>query len=439
MKQKGLLIAAAVLVALSGLVYWAKKNPKTEESSTTDTSVKLANLPADQIQQITLHKKDATPVVLKKENGKWLIASPEQLAADQDAVNSITNALSPLNADRVIDEKPASTDQFGLTTPSLTVDITSKGGKTEQIQFGEEGPTGSIVYAKHGSDPKIYAVSTSVRSSFDKTVNDLRDKRLLTFDSDKLTSIELFAKKQNFQFGKNNQNEWQIVKPRPYRADSFQVEELLRQLRDAKLDASTSTDDAKKAAAAFATGQPIAAAKTTDAAGTQTLEVRKNKDDYYVRSSVVKGIYKVANDLGAGLDKSVDDFRTKKIYDFGFNDPTKLEVRNGSVVTTYQKSGEAWKSNGKTYDSSSVQAAIDKLRDLSASKFVEEGYTSPSLDIAITSNDGKRMEKVGFAKSGDHYIAKRENELALYEVETKSIEELQKSISEIKVATSQKK
>ncbi len=45
-------------------------------------------------------------------------------------------------------------------------------------------------------------------------------------------------------------------------------------------------------------------------------------------------------------------------------------------------------------DSTSVQALIDKLRDLSASKFVESGFTTPQVEITVVSNDGKRTEKV---------------------------------------------
>ena len=41
------------------------------------------------------------------------------------------------------------------------------------------------------SDPKVYAVASSAKTSFDKTENDLRDKKLLTFSSEKLTSVEL--------------------------------------------------------------------------------------------------------------------------------------------------------------------------------------------------------------------------------------------------------
>ncbi len=46
---------------------------------------------------------------------------------------------------------------------------------------------------------------------FDKGLNDLRDKRLLTFDQGQLTRIDLAEGKTNIEFGKNAQNEWAIV------------------------------------------------------------------------------------------------------------------------------------------------------------------------------------------------------------------------------------
>ena len=214
--------------------------------------------------------------------------------------------------------------------------------------------------------------------------------------------------KSDIEFGKNNQNEWQILKPKPYRADSFQVEELLRKLTDAKMDLSGNSADTKKADASYSGGQRVATAKVSDAAGTQTLEVRKNKDDYYAQSSVVKGIYKISADLGKQLEKPLDDFRNKKVFDFGFSDPTKIEVQQGDTAKVYEKSGQDWKLNGKVTDPRSVQAFIDKLRDLSANKFLESGFTTPLLTVTVTSNVASAL-KAAFAKSANDYIARREN------------------------------
>ena len=65
-------------------------------------------------------------------------------------------------------------------------------------------------------------------------------------------------------------------------------------------------------AAEFAHATPVATAKLTGDSGTQTLEVRQNKDDYYAKSSAVVGTYKVDSTVGQALNKKVDDFRSKK-------------------------------------------------------------------------------------------------------------------------------
>jgi hypothetical protein len=439
MKPRNLLIAAVLLAALSGVVWWAKKHPQASPTSSSSTSSpKLAEIPDAQIQSIDLKKRDAAAVNLERQNGKWVITAPEAYAADQDAASSVASSLNPMTADSVVEDNPADPGKYGLKTPSLTVTVHEKNGKTAEILFGDDVPAGSLVYARMNSSPKVYAVSSSVKTSFDKSVNDLRDKRLLTFDSNKLTRADLISGKSDIEFGKNNQGDWQILKPQPYRADSFQVEELLRKLTDAKMDLAGSADDAKKAASGFASGHPVATVKVTDSSGTQSLDVRKNKDDYYAQSSVVKGAYKVSSDLGKELEKPLDDFRNKKIFDFGFSDPTKIEVQgsNGKVLT---RSGTDWKMNGKTMDPGTVQALIDKLRDLSASKFVTSGFTTPEFSATITSNDGKRVEKAEFAKVADGYIARRENEPALYQLDAKSVNDVLDASKAIKPAAPAKK
>src|SRR5262249_53709603 len=149
-----------------------------------------------------------------------------------------------------------------------------------------------------------------------------------------------------------------------------QVEELTRKLKDAKMDLGTTVDDQTKTASAFAAATPIAAVKVTDASGTQELQIRKNKDDYYAKSSVVAGVYKVTSDLGQGLDKNVDDFRNKKLFDFGYDEPSKIEMHDGSKSYFLTKGGQDWwGSDGKKMDDFTVQSLVDKVRELSATKF----------------------------------------------------------------------
>jgi hypothetical protein len=162
------------------------------------------------------------------------------------------------------------------------------------------------------------------------------------------------------------------------------------------------------------------------------LDIRKNKDSYYAKSSVVAGVYKVDGDLGQAVDKGLDDFRAKKLFDLGYDDPNKIEMHIGAKAYFLTRNGADWWSNGKKMDPASVEEFVGKLRDLAASKFVESGFSSPTIQITLTSDDGKRAENISIAKSGDSYIGKREGEATLYYLDSSSLDALQKSADEIK-------
>ncbi len=444
MRGRGLAAAAVVLAALVGLLYWSNHRKAPDESkSSADTAPKILSLNESDITKIDLKKKDGREVVLaRNSSGKWDMTQPKPLPVDQDAVSSMLSTLASLNSDRLVEDKASNLNQYGLTQPALTVTLTQKNGKTRELLIGDDTPTGSAAYAKLENDPRIFTLASYSKTSIDKGPTDLRDKRLLTVDSDKITRLELIdrakGKSQDIEFGRDKDT-WQIVKPKPLRADGLQVEELVRKIKDAKMDTGVSDEDAKKAAAAFASGSPLATVKVTGPSGTEELQVHKNKDDYYAKSSVVEGVYKVPNDLGTGLDKGLDDFRNKKLFDFGFTDPNKIEMQDGAKSYSFTKSGENWLSNGKKMDATSVQSFLDKLRDLSATSFADSGFTTPVITITVTSNDGKRVEKVLISKNGAKYIAQRENEPSLYELDAKTVEDLERSAGDVKPAVAAKK
>src|SRR5450631_1691988 len=389
MKPKGLLIAVVLLAVLGGLTWWSNKSQADKAKTPTDTATKLLTIADDQFQEIKIKKVTDEILDLKRENGKWRMIAPVAMAADQDAVASMVSALANLNADKVVEEKAADLKPYGLDRPTLDVQRVRKDGKTDHLLIGDDTLNGSGAYAK------LVTVGTATKTSLDKRPDDLRDKRLLTFDSEKLSRVELTAKGPAIEFGKNGQNEWQIVKPRPLRADGSAVDGLVTKLKDAKMDLAE-TEAAKK----FAAAGNVATVTVTDAGGTQTIEVRRDKDkNVFAKSSAVEGLYKINGDLADALEKSMDDFRNKKLFDFGFSDPSRVEVQGKG----YTKAGDKWTANGKNMDNLSVQTLIDKLRDLAATKFAEKGGGEPVVVASVVSNSGKRNEKVSITKLGTQF------------------------------------
>jgi hypothetical protein len=445
MNLRSLIVAAVILAGLTGALYWSEHHkPADTTEASANVPVKILTLKEADISKFDL-KKNGTEQVGGERNsaGQWQITSPMPLPADQSAVSSLLGTFSSFNSERLVEEKANNLAPYGLDAPKLEVALTERDNKTQRLLLGDNTPAGNGIYAKLDGDPRVFTIPGYDKTSIDKSANDLRDKRLVTVNPVKISQVDLVAKKQEMAFGRNK-DEWQIVKPKPLRADGTQVDELVRALTDAKIELPPSgtpgpdtqgSNDQKKMAAAFASATPVAVAKVTAESGTQELQVRKSKDDYYAKSSAVEGIYKVPSTLGQALDKNLEDFRNKKLFDFGSDDLNKIEIHDGSKASFLTRSGEDWWSgSAKKMDAGSVQDLIDKIRDLSASKFVDSGFTASLIDLTVTSNDGKRVEKVAISKAGEIYIARRENDPALYQLDSKAVDDLVKSEADLKPA-----
>lgn len=424
-----------MLAGLAAVLWWSNRQEKAKEGKpTADAPPKILALGTDTIQRIEIRHRGEDPVILRLNGSQWEMTSPK-LAVDSSAVSAITSAAASVDAERVVDPNVSDLKAYGLAPAAIEVDFGTKNGKTSKLLIGDNTPAGSAVYAKLDGDPRLFTMATYSKTAFDKEAKDLRDKRLLPFTQDKLSRIEITAQKQTYEFVKKGESEWQIVKPKAMRADSTQTDDLVRQLNGAQMDLSGVQDD-KKNATAFNSAPMLAIAKVTDQDGTKTLEIRKVKDDYYAKSSAVDGIYKVSKIVADAVDKPVDNYRNKKLFDFGFSDPTHIEVADGGKTSVFDKSGETWMSGGKKMDTTSVQAFSDRLRDLSATKFADSGFTTPAVTVTVVSNQGKLREKVEIAAapSGGNFLARRDGDASFYELEAGVVKDLRQAVGDVREA-----
>jgi Domain of unknown function (DUF4340) len=431
MKFRGLLIAVAVLLALGGVLYWSNhhKPAETTTASSPTPSPTLLKFDSASATQVSLAGKGSAPIILAKGNeDQWEIAAPQPYPADQDAVASLLGSLSKLDADRVVEDKASDLKPYGLDNPSLTLDITLANHADHKLLLGDDTPAGSDVYAMLAGDPRVFTVASYTKTSVDKGLSDLRDKRLITLQPDKVSRVVFDKKGQAIEFARAKVG-WQILKPNPMRADAFVVDEFVRSVTSARMDLNANEND--HAASDFAQAAPLATVTLTGDQGTQTLNVRKNKDNDFAKSSAVEGAYKVDASVGTSLDKNLDDFLNKKLFDFGFEPPSKLALHSGAKSWFFTHSGNDWWSNGKKMDNAAVESLVEKLRDLSATSFPTSGFSTPDFEVTVTSSDGKKSEKVLIAKSG---IAKLDHEAELYQLPASTVADLTSSADALKPA-----
>ena len=105
MRLARLLIAAAVLAGLGGLVYWSNRSEEAKAGRPDPKAApKILELKEADIRQIEIrHHEGETTVVKKDDAGKWSITAPQPLAADQTAVATTSVSLSV----RAVSRSPA--------------------------------------------------------------------------------------------------------------------------------------------------------------------------------------------------------------------------------------------------------------------------------------------------------------------------------------------
>lgn len=442
MKQNPLLIAVLVLVVLGGVVYYTRENPPDPESD----AVPLVRVSEADVRKVTVLKPSGETIVVERQAGQpWTFGAGVSVPADDSAINLMVTNLASLDASRVVQEQTADWAPYGLTGDGrLRVTMETTEGNPKSIIFGEDTPTGSAVFARLDGDPRLFTAFSYARDNFDKTVFDWRDKRLLRVDPDSTTTVSLDIGTRHFQFAKDV-GRWQINEPAVLRADRLAVSDLERELTSAQMS-SVLAEGGESAANEYSVALPYAVAEIVDSSGSHILTIAEGgPSGYYATSSDLPGgVYEIPESLAASLDKQLADYRDPNLFDFGFGDLSRIDVRDGAKRATIEKQEQDWKltaDGGRVVAAGQVQALIDALRNLSAIDYpandaaaqARYGLAAPAIEAETAlALDPASPEKVIVSDlSQPRVYAARVGEGPTYEVEKAAAEQVRQALDAV--------
>lgn len=445
MKPNPLVLALGLLVVLGGAVYYTRENPPEPE----DTRPKLVDTEDDNVQEVVIRTPEGETLTLRRgEDDKWEFGPPLTIRADDPQIGFLITNLASMNADRVVGDEVEDWAPYGLEGEGgLSVEAKFKEGDPIKIIFGAETPTGSGIFARIDSDPRLFTVYSYIKSSFEKKPFDLRDKKLLKVDSDKVSRVTVTAGGKTIEFGKSGSDDWQILKPRPLRADNYTVGDLARSAYNAQMSAviEEGGEAPGKPSGKYSFDKPFALVEVVDEAGAHLLTIAKGDDDiYYAKSSDAEGIYEISSLTAKGFDKELKEFRNKKLFDFGFTTLKTIKVRDGETRATIEKRDDDWlltSESDRKLDSEKVQTLIDSLRNLTAIEFPSDnaadqakyGLSEPEIETEVlAAAEDAKAEKVALsALDKDRVYAARVGEASAYEVEKAPAEEIRRAIEDL--------
>ena len=444
MKKKYLntLAALAVLAAMwFGFTYWEKR--KGSESVKTDSTPQEKIFPVESahVQAFTLTPRDGEPVACRREGGKWAIVEPQKLAADESSVSSLLSSLTSATVNQVVDEKPANLKDYGLDRPTLSVEVSTdaKPGKITLL-LGDGTPTGGGIYVQVAGKPRVVTLYSYLKSSLDKKVFDLRDKRAVTLAAGELQRIEVESKGKHWTLVKNPEGVWDLMLPPAVRADRFTVDSLVNRLQNLSMQSVAAED--KKNQGRFGLGTPELRVRLDSPGMSQTLVVGKKEGErYYALNSALGPIFTLDASFMSEFQKGPNDLRDKNLFSFSAFEVKRLEVQTPAGSRVFERQPQnKWKQTApaaKDIPTDKLETLLNNLRDLRADSFPTGqnletyGLRKPTYRFKAQFGDKNETEAVEAAQLGDHVYARRPTDPVACEVSKTALEVVDKTLKDL--------
>lgn len=253
--KKEYLILAAIMVAL--ILYLV-----LHQSNRTHYQLpELPAVPGKKISKIEI-KTPAKTIVLNKKDNTWTIG-PEEYPADSTKIKNMLSAIENLKLTALVSESK-NYIRYDLANEK-NIRVKAWQGKTLSREFdvGKAAPTFKHTFVKVANDPNVYHARGDFRGKFDRTIDDLRDKSVLSFTQNSIREINLTHEKKTIALRQNEIAEssgekkdqaksasgdskskivWEDTKGKP--VDTSTVGSLLSFLN--QLECETYMNDAKK-------------------------------------------------------------------------------------------------------------------------------------------------------------------------------------------------
>jgi len=410
---KGTLILLLVFAALGGYVYLTDFYGKEARDKQEEAKKRLFGGEAKDVTELSLENAGRTLTAVRKGEKAWEITSPAGLEADSEAWDQLATTFVEVQKDEVVKKEKADLAAYGLDKPGIVVQAKLKDGKTQSVLIGAENPKKTFNYAKRGDSEEVFLLSSPNASSFKKTPTDLRNKKVLDFESDSIDAVRITsAGKPDIEIQKSG-SDWSIKKPLETRADNAEVLSVLSAIQFSRASAFADEKIDDKAAGLDA---PVARVILHDqkAGQDKTLVFGKSpeKDKYYARDASRPAIFILASEIIDKAKRPVFDWRDKSLVRFGeagSSGVDQIDIIRGTEKLSLKKTGTEW----STADGTKLQQAkvMEILAMIDSEKAIafddvakvggRNGLDKPRLEIALHEK-GKEIARLQFGSDASN-------------------------------------
>ena len=439
---RSLLILLVIAVALGWYAWRDSQRPAGDDGPSRD---QVFAVKAESIDEIAIRSEAGEQTRLQKSGEQgWQIVAPTTAPPDPAEVSGLTLNLARLEIQRVVDENPPDLNEYGLAQPRVEVAFKAD-GEEHRLLLGSKTPPGTDVYAKRGADNAVFLISSYLESTFNRSTFELRDKTVLKVERDKLDAVELTTSGRTVRFARAD-GEWRMTAPVPARADFSAVEGLVSRLSGLQM---RSVIEDPAAARKAGLEKPVATARLGSGSSQATLAFGAPAEDGAVHARDLSRpvVFTVDASILDDLKKTPADLRQKDLFDARSFNATYLEITQAGQTSTFEKARvknaegqeeDRWKQTApqeRELEQASVDRLLSAVTGVRASGFVDaapKALAAPSLSVVVRFDEGKKEERVGFARTGTEAFAARAGEPGAAGIEPDALEAITKALQELK-------
>ena len=325
MKFKATFFMLSILIILSAYVYLVEIRGKQRRDAKEEKASRLLTMETEDIQSVTLLRDDEN-ILIEREGDGWRLVSPVSARGDDGTIDQFIETISETKKEREIVSDDLELKEFGLLPPLYTVVSEAENGRRDTVMFGEKNPTNRYVFAMKPSDDRLFCTGTLVHSQLQKTVFDLRDKSVLSFETESVNRIHIQSATDQVILNRSGEM-WLLEKPIETEADQQIVTDWLNDLHGARVERFE--EETPERIEEFGIDKPMLHITLTIGSDNTLKEllIGKREDDvYFGKDSALPPIFAVDTTLVQDLDKGLFDFRDKTIVRFERDEVSSIEI-----------------------------------------------------------------------------------------------------------------
>ena len=303
------------------------------------------------------------------------------------------------------------------------------------LRLGKNTPVGGNRYALVGGQTRVYAVPAHAVNALTKTLDDLREKRILRFDAGSARRVSMRWPGGGVVLARGDPG-WKLEQPIVGPADQMTVDDLLNDLSFLRatgfVDAPSPAQEALLATPELEALIELEPAQKDAAPRQLKLAIggREGEKEGRLARSDAPGLYRIPSERLLDFPREVASYRFRELAHFEPDQAERLEIaftpQNGAPLTITATRGESgWSSTPEAVEPAKLASMIEDLSRLRAKRILadsmgeaelrEQGLAPPNVRFTVSGKSGALAEvDLGAVQASEGVVARSSGGAAVY-------------------------